>query len=79
MRMKEDAKGKGLAKPGVQPQIATEIKLCDPMHSFPTPLTCTLIPFLSFPERYDHLPTTVVADAGYGSEGELPLYGRVWK
>lgn len=70
MRMKEDAKGKGLAKPGYNLQIATENQIITDYALFPNPSdTCTLIPFLeSFQERYDHLPTTVVADAGYGSE-----------
>lgn len=70
MRMKEDAMNNGQTKPGYNLQISTENQFITDFALFPNPTdTLTLIPFLnSFLDRYGHLPRTVVADAGYGSE-----------
>ena len=70
MRMKEDAMNNGQTKPGYNLQIATENQFITDFAFFPNPTdTLTLIPFFnSFRERYNRLPGTAVADAGYGSE-----------
>ena len=70
MRMKEDAMHNGQTKPGYNLQIATENQFIVDYSLFPNPAdTKTLIPFLeSFEKRYQKMPDTVVADAGYGSE-----------
>lgn len=70
MRMKEDAMNNGQTKPGYNLQIATENQFITDFALFPNPTdTLTLMPFLSsFSNRYEHFPSTVVADAGYGSE-----------
>ena len=70
MRMKEDAMNNGQTKPGYNLQIATENQFITDFALFPNPTdTLTLIPFFtSFMERYNRLPFTVCADAGYGSE-----------
>lgn len=70
MRMKEDAMNNGQTKPGYNLQIATENQFIVDYSLFPNPAdTKTLIPFLeSFEKRYQKMPDTVVADAGYGSE-----------
>jgi transposase len=70
MRMKEDAMNNGQTKPGYNLQIGTENQFITDFSLFPNPTdTLTLIPFLvSFAERYNRLPATAVADAGYGSE-----------
>ena len=70
MRMKEDAMHNGQTKPGYNLQIATENQFIVDYSLFPNPAdTKTLIPFLeSFQKRYQKMPDTVVADAGYGSE-----------
>lgn len=70
MRMKEDAMRNGQTKPSYNLQIGTENQFITDFSLFPNPTdTLTLIPFLvSFAERYNRLPNTAVADAGYGSE-----------
>jgi hypothetical protein len=70
MRMKEDAMNNGQTKPGYNLQIATENQFITDFGFFPNPNdTLTLIPFFkSFSNRYQGLPSTAVADAGYGSE-----------
>ena len=70
MRMKEDAMNNGQTKPGYNLQISAENQFITDFALFPNPTdTLTMIPFLhSFAERYHHLPTIAVADAGYGSE-----------
>ena len=70
MRMKEDAMNNGQTKPGYNLQIGTENQFITDFALFPNPTdTLTLIPFFSsFRDRYGKLPSTGVADAGYGSE-----------
>lgn len=70
MRMKEDAMNNGQTKPGYNLQIGTENQLITDFALFPNPTdTLTLIPFFSsFQERYNRLPSTGIADSGYGSE-----------
>src|SRR5574344_2554663 len=70
MRMKEDAMHNGQTKPGYNLQIGTENQFITNFALYPNPTdTLTLIPFFnSFRERYNRLPGTAVADAGYGSE-----------
>lgn len=70
MRMKEDAMNNGQTKPGYNLQISAESQFITDFALFPNPTdTLTMIPFFhSFMERYHHLPSIAVADAGYGSE-----------
>ena len=70
MRMKEDAMNNGQTKPGYNLQISAENQFITDFALFPNPTdTLTLIPFFnSFLDRYGHLPSVAVADAGYGSE-----------
>ncbi len=70
MRMKEDAMNNGQTKPGYNLQIGTENQFITDFALFPNPTdTLTLIPFFhSFQTRYGKLPSTGVADSGYGSE-----------
>jgi transposase len=70
MRMKEDAMNNGQTKPGYNLQISAENQFITDFALFPNPTdTLTLIPFFnSFLSRYHHLPSTAVADSGYGSE-----------
>ena len=69
MRMKEDMQGKGLPKPGYNLQIATENQFITDFALFPNPADpLTFIPFAqSFFHRYHRFPSSVVADAAYGS------------
>lgn len=70
MRMKEDAMNNGQTKPGYNLQISAENQFITDFALFSNPTdTLTMIPFFhSFMERYHHLPSIAVADAGYGSE-----------
>ena len=70
MRMKEDAMNNGQTKPGYNKQIATENQFIIHFDFFSNPTdTLTFIPFSkSFLTRYNRLPSTAVADSGYGSE-----------
>lgn len=70
MRMKEDAMNNGQTKPGYNLQIGTENQFITDFAFFANPTdTLTLIPFFhSFQDRYNKLPSTGVADSGYGSE-----------
>jgi len=70
MRMKEDAMNNGQTKPGYNLQISAENQFITDFALFPNPTdTLTLIPFFdSFLSRYHHLPSTAVADSGYGGE-----------
>ena len=70
MRMKEDAMNNGQTKPGYNLQISAENQFITDFALFPNPTdTLTLIPFFkSFLNRYHRLPSTAVADSGYGSE-----------
>lgn len=68
--MKEDAMNNGQTKPGYNLQTGTENQFITDFAFFPNPTdTLTLIPFFhSFRNRYNKLPSTAVADSGYGSE-----------
>ena len=70
MRMKEDAMNNGQTKPGYNLQIGTEGQFITDFALFPNPTdTLTYIPFMeSFKNRYGALPSTEIADSGYGSE-----------
>ena len=70
MRMKEDAMNNGQTKPSYNKQIATENQFIIHFDFFSNPTdTLTFIPFSkSFLTRYNRLPSTAVADSGYGSE-----------
>lgn len=70
MRMKEDAMNNGQTKPGYNLQIGTEGQFITDFALFPNPTdTLTYIPFMeSFKNRYEALPSTEIADSGYGSE-----------
>lgn len=70
IRMKEDAMNNGQTKPRYNLQIVTENQFITNFAFFPNPTdTLTLIPFFhSFWGRYNKLPSTAVADSGYGSE-----------
>lgn len=70
MRMKEDAMNNGQTKPGYNLQISAENQFITDFALFHNPTdTLTMIPFFnSFHNRYGHLPSVAVADAGYGSE-----------
>lgn len=70
MRMKEDAMNNEQTKPGYNKQIATENQFIIHFDFFSNPTdTLTFIPFSkSFLTRYNRLPSTAVADSGYGSE-----------
>ena len=78
MRMKEDAMMNGQTKPGYNLQIGTENQFILDFGLFQTPGDpLTMIPFLkSCHERYDRLPSTVVADSGYGSEENYHFMDR---
>lgn len=78
MRMKEDAMNNGQTKPGYNLQISSENQFITDFALFPNPTdTLTLIPFFnSFLDRYHHLPSTVVADSGYGSEENYRFMGE---
>ena len=60
----------GQTKPGYNLQISAENQFITDFSLFPNPTdTLTMIPFFnSFLNRYGHLPSVAVADAGYGSE-----------
>lgn len=70
MRMKEDAMNNGQTKPGYNLQIGTEGQFITDFALFPNPTdTLTYIPFMvTFKNRYGVLPSTEIADSGYGSE-----------
>ena len=78
MRMKEDAMMNGQTKPGYNLQIGTENQFILDFGLFQTPGDpLTMIPFLkSCHERYGRLPSTVVADSGYGSEENYHFMDR---
>jgi transposase len=70
MRMKEDAMHNGQLKPGYNVQIGTENQFVVgfSVHQKAHDMSC-LIPHLNQVREYlGHLPRTVIADAGYGSE-----------
>ena len=70
MRMKEDAMRNGQLKPGYNVQIGTENQFVVgfSVHQKAHDMSC-LIPHLNQVREYlGHLPRTVIADAGYGSE-----------
>lgn len=70
MRMKEDYMQNGQLKPGYNWQISTNNQyiLNYTLHPNPTD-TLTLIPHLNhYKNLYGFAPTTITADAGYGSE-----------
>jgi len=71
MRMKEDAMNNGQTKPGYNLQIATENQFVTNFGLFQTPSDWyTLIPFLDdFREKYGRDSYEIVADSGYGNEG----------
>lgn len=70
MRMKEDAMNNGQTKPGYNLQISTNQQFITHYQLFPNPTdTLTLIPFLeNYIQAYGIAPTSLCADAGYGSE-----------
>ena len=70
MRMKEDHMRNGQTKPGYNLQISAENQFITDFALYPNPTdTLTLPSFLdSFHNRYDIIPSTIVADSGYGSE-----------
>lgn len=71
MRRKEDAMNNGQTKPGYNVQIATENQFITNhgIYSRPTDWG-TLIPFLeSFRSKYGKHSDEIVADSGYGNEG----------
>jgi transposase len=70
MRMKDDHMKNGQLKPAYNIQIGTENQFFTHFDFFPNPTDyLTFIPFNDgFKERYQKMPTTEVADAGYGSE-----------
>src|SRR3954453_3559988 len=70
MRMKEDHMNNGQLKPGYNVQISTNNQIITNYDIFPNPTdTLTLPAHLdSFKQLYDHLPQTLTADSGYGSE-----------
>lgn len=70
MRMKEDHMGNGQLKPGYNVQIGTENQFIIgySLHQRPTDTRC-LIPHLEkLKTQLGKLPSTVIADAGYGGE-----------
>ncbi|WP_058304253.1 IS1182 family transposase [Gorillibacterium timonense] len=70
MRMKEDHMGNGQLKPGYNVQVGTENQfiLGYSVHQRPTDTRC-LIPHLEkIKAQLGKLPSTVIADAGYGGE-----------
>ncbi|MFI3547370.1 transposase [Mammaliicoccus sciuri] len=71
MRMKDNHMMNGQLKPGYNLQIATNLQFVLPYDIFPNPAdTRTLIPFLNnIKNNYFDLPEYIVADAGYGNEG----------
>jgi len=70
MRMKDDHLQNGQLKPAYNLQISTENQFFTHFDFYPNPTDfLTFIPFNNgFRERYDKMPKTEVADAGYGSE-----------
>jgi transposase len=70
MRMKEDHMKNGQLKPGYNVQMSTNNQMIVNYDSYPNPTdTLTFVPHLkSFQELYGCVPSTVTADAGYGSE-----------
>lgn len=71
MRMKDDYMKNGQLKAGYNVQLATEGQYALAYDVFPNPTdTRTFIPFLDRIENdFFELPEYIVADAGYGSEG----------
>ena len=70
MRMKEDHMKNGQLKPGYNVQVGTENQFIVgySLHQRPTDTRC-LIPHLkALQGKLKHLPKTIIADAGYGSE-----------
>ena len=76
--MKEDAMMNGQTKPGYNLQIGIENQFILDFGLFQTPGDpLTMIPFQELcHERYDRLPSTVVADSGYGSEENYHFMDR---
>ena len=70
MRMKEDHMRNGQTKPGYNLQISAENQFITDFALYPNPTdTLTMPSFLdSFHSRYNLVPSTIVADSGYGSE-----------
>lgn len=70
MRMKDDHMQNGQLKPAYNLQIGTENQFITHFDFFPNPTdTLTMTPFFEgWEERYNSMPQTAVADAGYGSE-----------
>jgi len=70
MRMKDDHMKNGQLKPAYNVQVGTENQFYTHVDFFPNPTDfLTFIPFShGFKERYQKMPETEVADAGYGSE-----------
>lgn len=70
MRMKEDHMQNGQLKPGYNLQISTNKQIIThySIHQKPTDTTTFIPHFNEFKKLYNRLPTSVTADAGYGSE-----------
>ena len=70
MRMKDDAMGNGQLKAGYNVQAGTENQFIVDVtvHQRPGDTACLKPHVESFKESFGHVPSTFVADAGYGSE-----------
>ncbi|MCT3580015.1 IS4/IS5 family transposase, partial [Levilactobacillus brevis] len=69
MRVKEDPMQNGQLKPAYNLQIATSGQFITGYQLFQNPTdTRTLQPFIKHLQQHRTLGTTIVADAGYGSE-----------
>ena len=70
MRMKEDYMRNGQTKPGYNLQISAENQFITDFALYHNPTDTLTLPSLldSFHNRYDIIPSTIVADSGYGSE-----------
>lgn len=69
MRVKEDPMQNGQLKPAYNLQIATSSQFITGYQLFQNPTdTRTLQPFINHLQQHGTLSTTIVADAGYGSE-----------
>lgn len=70
MRMKDDAMGNGQLKAGYNVQAGTENRFVvdATVHQRPGDTACAIPHCEHAKERIGHLPASIVADAGYGSE-----------
>lgn len=70
MRMKDDHMGNGQLKPGYNVQATTENQFITNYTIHPNPADTRTLPqhLAAFKDLYGKVPTTLTADAGYGSE-----------